>query len=300
MSRSNLFLFILPTLIWGSTWIAIKFQLGVSSPELSIFLRFLISSALSFLICLHLRPRLRFPASYHGLFFAQGFANFGLNYILTYHSERFLTSGVVALTFTTLIYMNMFGLSFFFKKPLAVEVIYGSGVGGLGVLLLFWHEIVRTDFNPSTLLGIALGLLATASASVGNLLVVRQRAMGIPVLSGNTWGMFYGALLTFIFFLLFNHDWTIDPRPSYWISLVYLSVFGTVIAFAAAMTLVGRIGADRTAYITVVSPVIALLISTFLEGYTWDWINVVGLGLCLLGNILILRKPASAAPGKVA
>ena len=72
-------------------------------------------------------------------------------------------------------------------------------------------------------------------------------------------------------------------------NLLYLVIFGSIIAFWAYLTLIGRIGAGRAGYANLIFPLVALLISTVLEGYTWTATAVTGLGLVLVGNWLVMR-----------
>lgn len=287
-----LFLFAVPTLIWGTTWIAVKQQIGIAPVELSIVFRFGLATSICFLLCAGLKIPMRYPARNHIVFCLQGAANYAFNYLLTYHAQKYLPSGVVAVTFTVLIYLNMMGLSFFFDRPIAINVLSGATLGGVGISLLFWGEIQRMHFETAPLWGLALGLSATLCASTGNLLNLRLRHRGVPVMAVLTWGLFYGTLITFAFFLAKGDPWILDVRPVYLFSLAYLAIFGTVIAFASYISLLDYIGPDRAAYSTVIAPIIALLISTYVEDYHWDWRNGLGILLCLLGNILVLRQKA--------
>lgn len=288
-------LFLLPTLIWGSTWIAIKFQLGTTPAEISVFLRFTLATLVTGLWAWGRGLKLRgYSRRQHLEFFGQGAANYSLNYILTYHSESYLTSGVVAVTFSLVIYFNMLGLVFLYKKRIERSTLAGALIGGLGILLIFSREMTALAFSPQVIWGLALGVIATAFASVGNLISLRFREQAIPVLSFNFWGMFYGTLTTLAIALVLGRPWDLTMTGAYWGSLIYLSIGGTVIAFATYMTLIQLIGADRAAYSAIFTPVIALLISTAFESYSWNWMNLSGIALAILGNILVLKKKKAA------
>jgi drug/metabolite transporter (DMT)-like permease len=73
-------------------------------------------------------------------------------------------------------------------------------------------------------------------------------------------------------------------------SLLYLSLFGSVIAFGCYLTLLNNIGAHKASYSTIMFPAVAVVISTFVEGFVWDSYTFVGLSLMLLGNLLVLAK----------
>lgn len=284
-------LFLTPTLIWGSTWIAIKFQLGETPAEISVFIRFAIATALTGMWAWFLGLRIRgYTRREHFEFFAQGTANYSLNYILTYHAESFLTSGVVAVTFSLVIYLNMLGLHFIYRRPVQKSTLVGALVGGLGILMIFGHEFTSLEFSTEVAWGLLLGVAGTCCASAGNLISLRFHQSKIPILSFNFWGMLYGSLVTLLACLVFQRPWTFPDTALYWGSLLYLAVIGTVVAFATYMTLIRQIGADRAAYTAIFIPVIALLISTAFESYTWNWLNLTGIAFALLGNFLVLKR----------
>ena len=85
-------------------------------------------------------------------------------------------------------------------------------------------------------------------------------------------------------------SFTMDWSMPYIASLVYLSVFGSIIAFGAYLSLIGQIGADRAAYATVLFPIVALLISSVFEGFEWTALSLAGMALVLAGNVLIVGR----------
>lgn len=285
-------LFILPMMIWGSTWMAIKFQLGETAPELSVLIRFILASFVMFIwALLSKRGKIRgFSVRQHLFFAGQGAANYSLNYILTYHSERYLSSGLVAVCFSLMIYFNMIGLAIFYKKPVAKQVVWGALTGGLGIFLIFSKEFLGLSLDQNIFWGLALAIIATAFASTGNLVSVQLHKQKISILTMNFWGMFYGAICTLIICLILNVPFTVSAKSSFWFSMIYLSIGGTVIAFAAYMTLIKEIGADRAAYTTIFTPIIALILSSFFEGYTWSFINILGVSLAFVGQLIILGR----------
>lgn len=287
-----IFFFILPMTIWGSTWLAIKFQLGETAPELSVLIRFILASLVMFLWALLSKPsKIRgFSAREHLLFAAQGAANYSLNYILTYHAERYLSSGIAAVCFSLMIYFNMIGLATIYKKPITKQVAWGALTGGLGIFLIFSKEFLGLALDQNVLLGLVLAIVATAFASAGNLISVKLHTQKISILSMNFWGMFYGAICTLIICLILKVPLAVSTKSSFWYSMIYLSIGGTVIAFAAYMTLIKEIGADRAAYTTIFTPIIALILSSFFEGYTWSFINILGVSLAFIGQLIILSR----------
>ena len=229
----------------------------------------------------------------HLLFLGQGICMFSINYMLFYISETMVSSGMTAVAFTSLVYFNMFGMWFFFGKPITKNVVWGSVLGGLGIILLFLNEILKLNSDAKTIWGIVIGATATIGSSLGNMLSQKTYRKGIPVVVTNTYGMFYGSFFTLLIALLFRQNLAIPLTPKFLGALLYLALFGSVIAFGAYLTLSGRIGAEKAAYTSVVSPVIALTLSSIFEGFKWTPYIFSGVVLCLLGNILTLKKKAT-------
>lgn len=291
MNYRNHFLFVLCSLIWGTTWLVIKFQIDSTSASVGVFYRFGLAAILMMLInILFIKKTLRYNYKNHFFFMLQGLFNFCLNYILTYVSEKYISSGLVALTFTMLIYFNMLGLHFFFKKRVSPNVIWGAVLGLAGICLLFSGEITSFDPQDKTLLGIAIGVIATLFASLGNMVAFRNHQKKIPVMTFNAYGMLYGALFSLIIGLFNQENFAFPVTSSFMLSLTYLTLFGTVVAFWAYQTLVGEIGADRAAYTSIISPMIAVVISSYYENLQITAFFIIGIILCVFGNLLALKK----------
>jgi len=288
----NLILYSICTLIWGSTWLVITFQIDAASPVTSVFWRFLLAAGMLFTFCFFKRQNLRYHRREHVLFAAQGIFMFSVNYMLTYIAETMISSGLVALSFTVLVYYNMFGMRLFFKRPITRNVIAGSILGGVGIVLIFLNEILHFDPSSKTILGLCVGFLATLSASVGNMVAQKSYQLRIPVLVTNTFGMLYGSLFTLVVALLHGDSLALPMTVKFWSALIYLALFGSVIAFGAYLSLAGKIGAEKAAYTSVISPVIALVLSSFFENFQWTPYILGGVVLCLLGNILTLTRRA--------
>ncbi|HEX7673282.1 MAG TPA: EamA family transporter [Bdellovibrio sp.] len=289
----NLFLYSVCTLIWGSTWLVITFQVGDASPITSVFYRFLLGAILLAIYALASKKPMKYDKKDHLLFLGQGICMFSINYMLFYISETMVSSGMTAVAFTSLVYFNMFGMWFFFGKPITKNVVWGSVLGGLGIILLFLNEILKLNSDAKTIWGIVIGATATIGSSLGNMLSQKTYRKGIPVVVTNTYGMFYGSFFTLLIALLFKQNLAIPLTPKFLGALLYLALFGSVIAFGAYLTLSGRIGAEKAAYTSVVSPVIALTLSSIFEGFKWTPYIFSGVVLCLLGNILTLKKKAT-------
>jgi drug/metabolite transporter (DMT)-like permease len=289
---NNLGLYLAAVLIWGSTWIAITFQFGKVPPTVSVAYRFALASLILFAWCGVRRLRLRYSGRDHAAMALQGLLLFGLNYVCVYVAETQISSGLVAVVFSLILFLNILGTRVFFGTPLRPAILVGAALGVAGVVLIFLPELGRQTGGTRTLTGLAIAVAGTVSASLGNLLSARNQRQGLPVVQLNAFGMLYGALLVALYAWLRGDAFVFDGSARYLLSIGYLALFGSVLAFGAYLTLIGRIGADRAGYSGAVIPVVALILSGLFEGFRWQAGTVAGIALCLAGNVLVLRKRA--------
>ena len=239
---------------------------------------------------------MRFGLLDHGFMFIQGGSLFCLNYLLFYICELTLISGLVAVIFSTIVVMNMLNGIFFLKNRFELRMGVGACLGLMGIALVFWPEITDFETGSENLMAVALAVLATFLASVGNIASVRNQRHGVPVIEANTYGMTYGALIMLALSLVTGQEFSFEMTASYISSLLFLTVFATIIAFLSCLTLLGRVGVERGAYASLIFPLVALGISTIVEGYQWSAYAGVGIALILTGNLLILRRGSRAIP----
>ena len=295
--RSAPVLFAISTLIWGSTWLAIKFQLGVVAPEASVAYRFAIAALLLGAWCVLTGRSLRFDRRQHAYIALQGALLFGFNYVGVYWAEHYATSGLLAVLFSTIVFMNPAGARWLFGTPLTLRTLVAAVLGVVGVALMFVPELVHAARSREAALGIAVGLGATVIASAGNLAATRNQRAGIPVLTSTAWGMAYGALASALIAIASGVPWTFDAHAPYVLSLAYLVVFGSVVAFASYLTLLKMVGPAPAAYVGVATPVVAMTLSTLFEGYRWTPLAAFGVVLAVAGNWFALRPgPARLRP----
>jgi len=204
--------------------------------------------------------------------------------------EGHLTSGMVAVIFSTIVITNVFFGAVFLRTPVRPRVVAGALVGIAGLALIFAPELTASNLSGGGGLGIGMAFASVLSASLGNIVSARNQRHGLPVIQTNAFGMAYGAAVMLSLAAFNGAAFTFDLSFSYTASLLYLALFGSVIAFSTYLTLLGSIGADRAAYVTVLFPVIALLLSTFFEGMTWSPTQFFGVLLILLGNTIVLAK----------
>ncbi|MCP3898202.1 MAG: DMT family transporter [Desulfobacteraceae bacterium] len=289
----NKFLYIITVLIWGSTWIAIKYQLGSVDPLVSTFYRFFLAALILILFCYIKGLKMRFSLKEHMFMALFGFLLFSVNYWMVYVAEIYITSGVVAVTFSSIVFLNIINSAIFLKTPIKGQMVLGAFIGIIGICFIFFLEIKSFDFSDKSVQGLILCFLSVLLASFGNIVSARNSENGLPVVQANAFGMSYGALLMFLIAVFLGKEFTIVYSSSYLTSLFYLAVFGSILAFGSYLTLIGEIGADKASYAIMIVPVVALIISSFCEGYVWNLQSFFGLVLVLTGNYMALRRKIS-------
>lgn len=290
---SNTLLYIITVLVFGSTWIAINYQLGDVIPEASVAYRFALAALILFVFAKVKQLPMNFPIEQHGLFAAFGICLFSINYLLLYNAQQHINSALACIAFSTLMLMNIINARIFYHTKITKKVYLGGAMGLLGIVMLFWPQLVDIQLGAVTLLGLVLCLLGTFSASIGNMLSIKNQQRKIPIVQANAWGMLYGAIFTSLTILVQGKQFSFSFEMAYISSLIYLSLFGSVIAFGCYLTLMTRIGAHKTSYANLMYPAIAVIISTIFEGFIWSGYTVIGLTFILLGNLVVLTKTSS-------
>ncbi len=288
-------LYSITVFVWGVSWHAIHYQLGVVAPELSIAYRFILSAAIMLAFCAATRRRLRCAPRDLLLMIALGIGLFCTNYILMYYAAAYLATGLMAVVFSMITVMNMINAAFMFGQRIEARVAIGAAFGLTGLTITFWPDIFGGEFNREVVFGLVLCLLGTLSASLGNMASIGLGRRGIGVIDSKTIGMCIGALASFLFAMFNGAPLTYDGRLSYSISLLFLALFATVIAFGCFLTLGRRIGAGRAAYSSVLFPILALALSAAFEDYRPPIEAILGVALILVGNVFALRRAPRAA-----
>jgi drug/metabolite transporter (DMT)-like permease len=287
---SNNFLYIITVLIWGSTWIAINYQLGDVSLEASLVYRFGLSSLIMFAFCYLKKMPLRFAPKQHLQLLAFGLTLFSCNYFLLYNAQGYINSALTCIAFSTLMLVNIINAKLWFKTHISSQVYYGGALGLIGIITLFWPQINTVELGQTTLMGLALCLVGVLFASTGNMVSMKNKKMNMPLLPATAWGMFYGTSFMFVIALVTGKEFNFSYTVEYISSLLYLSLFGSVIAFGCYLTLLDRIGAHKASYSNIMYPAVAVILSTLFEGFVWDSYTIVGLFLMILGNLVVLSK----------
>jgi drug/metabolite transporter (DMT)-like permease len=277
-------------LIWGSTWIVITFQLGPVAEEVSVAYRFGLASIALFIYAAISGRRVRIPLDSYGKVVLMGLLMYSSSYMLVYHATSLITSGLVAVVFSLIIVSNAFFERLFFRKPLEGRMMLASAFGVGGIVFLFWPEVSSFDLADQTIVGVVMATIAVVIVSLGNMVAIVNTTRNLPVTAVNAHAMAWGFLSSMLISLLMGKSINFSFETAYVLSLIYLAVFGSAIAFGAYLALLRLIGSARAAYTSVLFPIVALIISTIFEGYQWSTLAVIGVALIVAGNWLALTR----------
>jgi drug/metabolite transporter (DMT)-like permease len=292
-----LLFFCVITLIWGSTWIVIRDQLGVVPAYWSVAYRFLIATAAMAAYTRWQGASLRLPPGAWKVAALFGFCQFCVNFNAVYLAEHHITSGLVACVFALLLIPNsLLAWAWTGHKPSRSFILSAiPAVGGIALLFLNEVQSARAPVHEAAL-GIGLTLLGVMGASVSNVLQTTERAKEVPLPTMLTWGMLFGALFDCLFALIVSGPPVVDPRPGYWLGLAYLALFASALAFSLYMPIIRTIGPGRAAYSSVIVPIIAMALSTVFEGYRWTALAAGGAVLAMAGMVWALTSRRDPEP----
>jgi len=287
---NNALLYVVTVLIWGTTWFAIEFQLGSVAPEVSIVYRYAGASMLLFAWSRYRGLNMRFRLQDHARFLLLGVLLFGVNYILAYRAQIYISSALTAIAFSTMVWMNIINARIFFGVRAGRRVLFGALLGVVGIFTLFAPQVSEFSLTDAVFYGSVLAVGGAVLASFGNMVSQAAQRRDLPVIQSNAWGMLYGAIITAAIAANEGYSFSFDWSVAYVTSLAYLTLFGSIFAFGAYLTLLGRIGAHKAGYAMVMFPVVALTISVVFEGLQIDAPLIVGTLLVLSGNLFVLKS----------
>ncbi len=284
-------LYALVVIVWGLSWYPLSLQVGLVPEVVSVFYRILAAMIIMWVWVWWrgtMATTARLPLSLHWRFALLGACLFSANYSLFYYASNFAPSGLLAIIFSLLTVVNLINQRIWFKTAIQARQVVAALLGLSGVLIIFLPPVFAQATGSALAYAGLIGLTGTVVFSLGSIVSAKNSHDGVSLIAANTWGMTYGACLLWLFILITGQPLIFDPRAPYVMSMVFLVIFGTVIAFASFLRLVRSIGPGRAAYATVLFPIVALGVSNVMEGLVWNWSMAVGLALVVAGNALIL------------
>ena len=295
--RSNFFLFLSALLFWSATWSIIGLtQVNIDlDPSVSVFTRFILAGFIILIYVAITKRKLIFSLRDHVYFFILGIFLYSGNYIFFYNSNVYLPSNIPATVFCLLTIFNILGEKFLFKKPITTMTLLGAILGISGILIIFFNDFISFNLNSGTTIGLMFALLATLSASAGNLIAIyNKRNFSIPLLQNVAFAMIYGALVALLVSFIKGSEFYIPiTNVSYILGQIYLIIFGSIISFLCYIKFIENTSASTGGYIGVIMPILALIISMIFEDVKPDIYFLTGLPIALLGLLLILKQESA-------
>ena len=292
--RSNFFLFLSALLFWSATWSIIGLtQVNIDlDPSVSVFIRFILAGFIILIYVAITKRKLIFSIRDHIYFFILGIFLYSGNYIFFYNSNVYLPSNIPATVFCLLTIFNILGEKFLFKKPITTVTLSGAILGIGGILIIFFNDFISFNLNSGTTIGLMFALLATLSASAGNLIAIyNKRNFSIPLLQNVAFAMIYGALVALLVSFIKGSEFYIPiTNVSYILGQIYLIIFGSIISFLCYIKFIENTSASTGGYIGVIMPILALIISMIFEDVKPDIYFLTGLPIALIGLLLILKQ----------
>jgi drug/metabolite transporter (DMT)-like permease len=283
-------LFAVCVLTWGTTWYAITFQVGRMAPEVGVALRFAVAGAVILAACVVRCERLRFTRAQHLRLALQGSFLYGVSYLCVYHAELHVVSGLVAVGYSASPLVTGLGAHWLYGVRTSARFLVGGVLGLAGIAMIFWPEFGAVTAGRDMLLGTLFTVGAVLLSAIGSLAASRNRAHRLPFWPALGWGMLYGAGVAALFALAQGQSFVPPAAPSWWLSLLYLALAGSVLTFACFLTLQERIGPGPAGTIGVMTPLLALLVSMVFEDFRPMALTLAGAVLAVAGNVLMLRR----------
>jgi drug/metabolite transporter (DMT)-like permease len=278
--------------IWGSTWLAIKLGLDGIPPLVGAGFRFGLAGLLFLALIVSQKLSLRLNAASVRLIAVVGGLNFGLSYGCVYWSELTISSGLASVLFcvypffVALLAHYWFGLeSFGWKK------IFGIGFGFAGIVVIYADEI---QSSTGSLWGMLAILVATFASSI-SLVYLKKYGSEMNTLVLNFYSMLLGAALLLLTSRLLESGQGLHWSGKNVSALLYLSVFGSVVAFTIYFYLLKHLKATQMSFVTFIYPILALLLGSWFLHERLSRRLAVGAAMVLAGIFISNRASQTGA-----
>lgn len=286
--------------VWGATPYAISLQLGPVAPEVLVAYRFGFAGVLLTALSLGLGRWRRLRLRDHLFIALQGVMMFSIVDLMVYPAIERVASGLVQLVISSTIVFNILFGALFLGLPVRPRVVAGGFIGIAGIVMVSWSEVRGIQWTGAGPVGFGLAFAAMLVGSLAAITAARNQRHGLPVLETAAFGMLYGAACSIVVALALGRSFSWDWSAAFLGALAWVTLLSTALGFVLFLTLIGRIGPDRAAYTIVLTPLLALAISTAVEGFAWTALSAAGAVTVLVGNVVALsrlEKAPLAAPG---
>lgn len=275
-------------MVWGSSYFAVKQQVGVVALDVSLLYRLALADIIFFALVWLMRRWQPLGFRDHLALAAFGFGNFAGSYGLLYFATEHLTSGYVTLLFSTKVLLTPLCVSVVLQRPLDRKVLVGGSLGLLGAGLILLPQL--SGGSGPSLWAVVVALFGTFVAALGDVASARSSSAGVDPLQANALGIFYGLLPLMGFIIIYRRPLVLDPSPRYWAALLWLTLAASVLAWLFYLKLVQRLGPGKAGYMVALFPLVGVGASLAFEGLELTPNLAIGMGFALVGNAIALRQ----------
>ncbi len=280
------FLFALICLIWGSTWVAIKIGLIGVPPFLGAGLRFLLSTLIIGAVLVGRRTPIRLTRDDRICILSLGLLVFWLDYAAVYWAETRISSGLTAILFSTMPLVTSLLSAYWTRtEMLSGRKVVGILIGVVGTALLFGPA---EQIGGAAALGMLAALAASAFAAI-NLVTMKKYGRHSDTFVLNFFGMGIGAICLLVMSAAIENWSDVAWSRDNVLAIVYLAVFGSVIAFWAYYILIRQMDATIVSLSTLIIPIVALALGRLFLDETVTPMAVAGIATVLAGVGVALR-----------
>lgn len=287
---NNTILYIITVLIWGTTWFAIKLQVGHAPDEVSILYRAFLATLCLLAWCKIKGFSLRFKLKDHLFLCGLGLSMFSLHSLFVFGATHYLVSGIIALVFSCVSFLSIVNNYIFFRIRPSLNISLGVMIGMTGLCIFFWNDLAQFDVQGNFLKGLTLAGIGTLIFSMGSSISIRNNSQKLEIIPSMAVSMVYGMLALLIYTSTQSISFVLPESYIYWTSLLYLVIPGSIVAFLCYLKLIKNIGPELAGYTTLLFPTVALAVSWAFEGYDWSLNHLAGLVCIIIGNVLVMRK----------
>jgi drug/metabolite transporter (DMT)-like permease len=287
--------FILISLIWGSTWYAIKIGLESVPPFFGVAIRFTVAGGVLFLLLRLRGEKLPLDKDSISVYVTLAFLSFSFPFALVYWGEQYIDSGLASILFAVYPFVVATMSHFFLpsEKLNAFKVI-GIVLGFIGVLIIFWDDIHIGDSATSGMIAILVSTVMQGTS----LVIVKKRSKHLTPTLLTFGGMVIGVMIMYLLAFTFEDISSVRLDGKGIGSIVYLGTFGTVVTFLVYYWLLKRVEAVYLSLVSLVTPILAIILGTILLDESLSPQVFSGAALVLLGICVANGRDLLAAVQK--
>lgn len=268
------------SIIWGSTWLAIKVGLGSVPPFFAVAIRFTLAAAILALIAGVRKERLLLDKDSVMVYLTMAFLSFSFPFALVYWGEQYIGSGLASILFAIYPFVVAIGSHFFLpEEPLNPFKVAGILLGFGGILTIFWSDIHLGDSATAGMVAVLVSTLLQGTS----LVIVKRKGRHLSPTMLSLGGMLIGIVVLYILAFSFEDVSQVHLDGAGVGSILYLGTFGTVVTFLVYYWLMKRVDAVYLSLVSLVTPILAVILGTIFLGEVLAPRVFTGAGLVLVG-----------------